>query len=142
MDRFYVFITLKTNILKGEYDQAAQKAEISFKDLMEMLRDCFRCYWYIEDGKFKVEHISFFIRGGSYSYSSNVQLDFTKLIDQFNKKPSTYFLSEIEYDKSDLNQRYEFGWMDDVTDLFGGMAQERVDYAGGYIDVPLISRIV
>lgn len=130
MDRFYVFITQKTNILKGEYDQAAQKAEISFKDLMEMLRDCFRCYWYIEDGKFKVEHISFFIRGGSYSYSSNVQLDFTKLIDQFNKKPSTYFQSEIEYDKSDLNQRYEFGWMDDVTDLFGNLT---VDVKSNYI---------
>jgi hypothetical protein len=130
MDRFYVFITQKTNILKGEYDQAAQKAEISFKDLMEMLRDCFRCYWYIENGKFKVEHISFFIRGGSYSSNSNVQLDFTKLIDQFNKKLLTYFQSEIEYDKSDLNQRYEFGWMDDVTDLFGNLT---VDVKSNYI---------
>lgn len=131
MARFYVHITQKTNILKGDYDQPAQKAEISFEDLMKMLRDCFRCYWYIEDGKFKIEHISFFMRGGSYSYNSNnVQLDFTKLIDQFNKKPSAYFQSEVEYDKSDLNQRYEFGWMDDVTDLFGGVS---IDVKSNYI---------
>ena len=130
MNRFYVFITQKTNILKGEYDQPAQKAEISFEDLMKMLRDCFRCYWYIEDGKFKIEHISFFMKGGSYSYNSNVQLDFTKLTDQFNKKMSAYFQSEIEYDKSDLNQRYEFGWMDDVTDLFGGLT---VDVKSNYV---------
>ena len=130
MNRFYVFITQKTNILKGDYDQPAQKAEISFEDLMKMLRDCFRCYWYIEDGKFKIEHISFFMRGGSYSYNSNVQLDFTKLTDQFNKKPSAYFQSEVEYDKSDLNQRYEFGWMDDVTDLFGGVS---IDVKSNYI---------
>lgn len=130
MNRFYVYITQKTNILKGEYDQPAQKAEISFEDLMKMLCDCFRCYWYIEDGKFKIEHISFFMRGGSYSYNSSAQLDFTKLTDQFNKMPSAYFQSEVEYDKSDLNQRYEFGWMDDVTDLFGGVS---IDVKSNYI---------
>lgn len=130
MARFYVHITQKTNILKGEYDQPAQKAEVSLEDIMKMLRDCFRCYWYIEDGKFKIEHISFFMRGGSYSYNTNVQLDFTKLVDQFNKKLSSYFQSEIEYDKTDLNQRYEFGWMDDVTDLFGGVT---IDVKSNYI---------
>lgn len=119
MARFYPHITPKTNILKGDYDQAAQKAEITFEELMNMLRDCFRCYWYIEDGKFKVEHISFFMNGGSYSYQTKYQLDFTKLKDQFNKKLSSYFQSSIEFDKSELNARYEFNWMDDVTDLMG-----------------------
>ena len=130
IDRFYIYITQKTNILKGEYDQPAQKAEISLEDLMKMLRDCFRCYWYIENGKFKIEHISFFMKGGSYSYNNNVQLDFTKLTDQFNKKLFSYFQSEVEYDKSELNQRYEFGWMDDVTDLFGGVT---IDVNSSYI---------
>nr|DAK20587.1 MAG TPA: hypothetical protein [Caudoviricetes sp.] len=130
MRRFYVYITQKTNILKGDYNQPAQKAEASLEELMKMLRDCFRCYWYIEDNKFKIEHIYFFMNGGSYSGKSNYQLDFTKLTDQFNKKLSSYFQSEIEYDKSDLNQRYEFAWMDDVTDLFGGAT---IDVKSNYI---------
>lgn len=130
MARFYVHITQKTNILKGEYDHPAQKAEVSLEDVMKMLRDCFRCYWYIEDNKFKIEHISFFMRGGSYSYNTSIQLDFTKLADQFNKKLSSYFQSEVEYDKTDLNQRYEFGWMDDVTDLFGGVT---IDVKSNYV---------
>lgn len=130
MERFYVYITQKTNILKGDYDRPAQKAEASLEELMKMLRDCFRCYWYIEDNKFKIEHIYFFMNGGSYSGKSNYQLDFTKLTDQFNKKLSSYFQSEIEYDKSDLNQRYEFVWMDDVTDLFGG---NTIDVKSNYI---------
>lgn len=130
MERFYVYITQKTNILKGDYDRPAQKAEASLEELMKMLRDCFRCYWYIEDNKFKIEHIYFFMNGGSYSDKSNYQLDFTKLTDQFNKKLSSYFQSEIEYDKSDLNQRYEFAWMDDVTDLFGG---NTIDVKSNYI---------
>lgn len=130
MSRFYVCITQKTNILKGDYDQPAQKAEITLKEVMEMLRDCFRCYWYIENGKFKIEHISFFMKGGSYTQNSSIQLDFTKLTDQFNKKLSSYFQSEIEYDKSNLSQRYEFNWMDDVTDLFGGLS---IDVKSNYI---------
>lgn len=130
MKRFYVYITQKTNILKGDYDRPAQKAEASLEELMKMLRDCFRCYWYIEDNKFKIEHIYFFMNGGSYSGKSNYQLDFTKLTDQFNKKLSSYFQSEVEFEKSDLNQRYEFAWMDDVTDLFGG---NTIDVKSNYI---------
>ena len=130
LDRFYVYITQKTNILKGNYDQPAQKAETSLEELMKMLRDCFRCYWYIEDNKFKIEHIHFFMNGGSYSDQSSYQLDFTKLTDQFNKKLSSYFQSEIEFEKSDLNQRYEFGWMDDATELFGGVT---IDVKSNYV---------
>lgn len=128
--RFYVYITQKTNILKGNYDQPAQKAETSLEELMKMLRDCFRCYWYIEDNKLKIEHIYFFMNGGSYSNDAAKQLDFTNLYDQFNKKLSSYFQSEVEFDKSELNQRYEFGWMDDVTDLFGGVT---IDVKSNYI---------
>lgn len=128
--RFYVYIAQKTNILKGNYDQPAQKAETSLEELMKMLRDCFRCYWYIEDNKFKIEHIYFFMNGGRYSSRSSYQLDFTKLTDQFNKKLSSYFQSEVEFEKSDLNQRYEFAWMDDVTDLFGGVT---IDVKSNYI---------
>lgn len=128
--RFYVYITQKTNILKGDYSQPAQKAETSLEELMKMLRDCFRCYWYIEDSKFKIEHVYFFMNGGSYSSRSNYQLDFTKLTDQFNKKLSSYFQSEVEFEKSDLNQRYEFAWMDDVTDLFGGVT---IDIKSNYV---------
>lgn len=61
---------------------------------------------------------------------SSYQLDFTKLTDQFNKKLSSYFQSEVEFEKSDLNQRYEFAWMDDVTDLFGSVT---IDVKSNYI---------
>lgn len=130
MERFFVYITPKTNILKGEYDQPAQKAEITFEGLMNMLRDCFRCYWYIEDGKFKIEHIRFFTNGGSYTAKTNYQLDFTKLKDQFNRKLTSYFQSELEYDKSGLSARYEFEWADDSTEVFGPIA---VDVISNYV---------
>lgn len=138
MTRFYVYLTQKTNMLKGDYDQPAQKAETSLAEITKMLRDCFRCYWYIEDGKFKIEHVLFFINGGSYSANSNIQMDFTKLTDQFNKKQLSYFQSEMEYDKSDLAQRYEFSWMDDATELFGGVT---LDVNSNYVQKDKVEEI-
>ena len=116
---FRVFMTQKTNILKGEYDQPAQKAEITFKELTDMLRNCFRCYWYIDNGKFKIEHIRFFMNGGTYDTRRRSVIDITDLEDQFNKKKVSYFQHSIEYEKSNLPAKYEFNWQDDVTDLFG-----------------------
>lgn len=116
-----VYITQKTNILKGEYDQAAQKAEIKFKQITDMLRDCFRCYWFIdEQNRFRIEHISYFMNGFSYS-DSVIQLDLTQKIDKFNKKAALYCQHELEYDKSGLASRYEFAWMDSVTDSMGNL---------------------
>ena len=130
MDRFYVYMTQKTNILKGNYDQAAQKAELSFESLMQMLANCFRCYWFIDGNKFRIEHISYFINGGSYQSKDNIQLDFTKLKDQFNGKSAAYFQTELEFDKDELSARYEFNWMDDVTELFGDVT---IDVNSNYI---------
>ena len=116
---FRLFITPKSNILKGEYDQAAQKAEITLKDLMEMLANCYQCYWYIDDNnRFIIEHIYYFNNNLSYTTQNSYQIDLTKLKDAFNKKVSEKFQQEIEYSKSDLPKRYEFGWMDEATELF------------------------
>ena len=128
--RFYVYLTQKTNILKGEYDRPAQKAETSLDSITKMLRDCFRCYWYIDNGKFKIEHIYFFMNGGSYTSSPSTQLDLTNLADVYNKKPISFYQEEIEFEKSELNQRYEFNWMDDVTDSFGNTS---LDILSNYI---------
>ena len=125
-----LYITQKTNILKGEYDQAAQKAEIKFKQIMDMLRDCFRCYWFIDDqNRLRIEHIKYFMNGLNY-YSSTVQLDLTAKQDKFNKKQALYCQREMEFDKTELTARYEFNWMDDVTDSMGNLV---VDVKNNYI---------
>lgn len=115
------FIAPKSNVLKGNYDQAAQKAEITFEQLMNMLRDCFRCYWYIDDSnRLRIEHVSYFMKGLSYT-SPNIQFDLTKKYDKFNKKAILYAQEATSYNKDDLSSRYEFNWMDDSTDTFDDM---------------------
>lgn len=127
-----IYITQKSNVLKGEYDQAAQKAEITFEGIMNLLRDCFRCYWYIdENNKFRIEHIKYFMNGLSYDDSPEVQLNLVNKFDKFNKKPILYCQQELTYAKNDLNSRYEFAWADEVTEGMGdGFA---VDVNSNYI---------
>ena len=121
-----IYITQKSNVLKGEYDQAAQRAEITLAQIMDMLRDCFRCYWFIDsENRFRIEHVRYFINGGSYSVQAQ-QIDLTQRQDKFNKKPVLYDQREVSYVKSDLASRYEFAWADNVTDAMGG---------GFYVDV-------
>lgn len=126
-----IYITQKTNILKGEYDQAAQKAEIKFKQLMDMLRDCFKCYWFIdEQNRFRIEHVSYFMNGLSYDVPS-IQIDLTTKRDSLNKKPPLYCQQEVEFDKTELDARYEFAWADDTTKAIGG--DLHVDIKNAYI---------
>jgi hypothetical protein len=114
-----IYITPKSNILKGNYDQAAQKAEISLEQVMSMLNKCFKCYWYIDnENKLKIEHVSYFLKGGTYGSTASHQIDLTKKKDRFNKKPTLYGQGEISFSKDELSSRYEFRWMDDCSEVF------------------------
>lgn len=119
-DSFSVLITQKSNILKGLYDEPAAKAPITLETIMNMLRDCFRCYWYVENNKLKIEHVYYFMNGRSYSANTTSTIDLTSLEDTISHKLLSYAQNSFEYDKSDLPGRYEFEWADDSTNIYGG----------------------
>lgn len=118
---FRLFVSQKTNIINGEYQQPAQKAPTTLQQFTNMLRDCFKCYWYIDGGKFKIEHIQFFKNGGSYGGGAIISRDLTKEINLRNGLPWAFNTSEYSFDKVDLAERYQFEWMDDVTTPFEGL---------------------
>lgn len=121
-----LFLSQKSNILAGEYEQPAQKAVITLRQVLDMLRDAFRCYWWIEwDGEegeyaFHIEHISYFMNGGSYSSTPNVGIDLTQLVNPRNGKKWSYMVNQVKYNKDELPERYEFKWADDTTEYFEG----------------------
>lgn len=115
-----LLITPKSNLVRGEYDQPAQKAPIKLKDVFDMLRDCFRCYWFIEGGKLKIEHIQYFRNGGSYSGTPTIGRDLMVEKVTRNGKEWAFATSKYSFDKPEMAARYQFGWMDDVTQLFDG----------------------
>lgn len=119
-DVFNLYITQKSNILAGDYSQPAQKAPITLKMVTDMLRDCYRAYWYVEDGKFKIEHIQWFKNGGRYTGTPAISHDLTVEKVTRNGKAWAFGTSQYEYNKPTMPERYQFGWMDDVTRAFEG----------------------
>lgn len=121
---FKLLISQKSNIINGEYKTPAQKAPITLQQIMTMLRDIYKCYWYIEDGKFKIEQVSWFRNGGSYGYNPIIDYDLTQLENVRNGKKITFATSEYLFDKVEMPERYQFEWMDDVTTPFEGLPIE------------------
>jgi hypothetical protein len=134
-----LFITPKSNLVTAGYDQPAQKAPITLKRITDMLRDCFRCYWFIdEQNRFHIEHISYFMRGGTYMGQPVVGIDLTKQIVTRNGKPWAFARNQYEFDKPEMAARYQFGWMDDVTELFNGYP---IDIISKYVKPDNIEQI-
>lgn len=127
---FKVFITQKSNILKGEYDRPAKKAETTLSDIMKMLRDTMKLYWFIDGDKFRIEHISYFMNGGSYTGSGTVGIDLTNLRYAKSGQLMTWKTNTVKYDKTDLPSRFEFSWMDDTTNTFAGFS---IDVKSNYV---------
>lgn len=121
---FKLLISQKSNIINGEYHTPAQKAPVTLQQIMTMLRDIYKCYWYIEDGKFKIEQVSWFRNGGSYGYNPIIDYDLTQLENVRNGKKLAFATSEYSFDKVDMPERYQFEWMDDVTTPFEGLPIE------------------
>lgn len=136
---FRLFITPKSNIISSGYDQPAQKAPITLRNVFEMLRDCFRCYWFVDDNnKLHIEHIQYFRNGGSYE---NLPIIGVNLITQKvlrNGKPWAFAKNQYQFDKPEMAGRYQFGWMDDVTQLFEGYP---IDIISKYVNPDNVEQI-
>ena len=135
---FKLLISQKSNIINGEYQTPAQKAPVTLQQIMTMLRDIYKCYWYIEDGKFKIEQINWFRNGGSYGYNPIIDYDLTQLENVRNGKKLAFATSEYSFDKVDMPERYQFEWMDDVTTPFEGLS---IDITSKYVTAGKIEEI-
>lgn len=134
---YRIFLTPKSNILAGEYEQPAQTAPITLRKVLDMIRDVFRCYWWIErnedEGEWglRIEHISYFLGGGKYFATPSIGIDLTTLINPRNGLSWGFGVNSVKYDKTALPERYEFAWADESTEYFKG---EPIDIVSKYTD--------
>lgn len=115
-----LLITPKSNIINGIYNTPAQKAPTTFQQIMSMLANTYKLYWFIEDDKLRIEHILYFKNGGSYVLSPEMVLDLTQIANKRNYKPIAFGQSSYKFDKPEMSSRYEFSWMDDCNKVFNG----------------------
>lgn len=121
-----LFLTPKSNILNGDYKTPAYNAPIKLKDILEMLKNVYKCYWFIDDtNRLRIEHISWFMNGGAYgTVAQTVSYDLTQLINMRNGKAWAYDKNHYTFDKPNMPATYTFAWMDDVTQEFKGYQME------------------
>lgn len=120
-----LFVTPKSNILAGDYTVPALKAMTTLGQFLDMLRNVYQCYWYIDaDDRLRIEHISWFKNGGSYSSTPTIGIDLTTLMEKRNDTAWAYGVNEYTYEKEEMPQRYQFEWMDDARIPFNGDAIE------------------
>lgn len=138
--RINLAITPKSNIITSGYDQPAQTAPITLKKVFDMLRDCFRVYWYIDaSNRLCLEHIDYFMHGGTYDGGMSVGVDLTNLVNPRLGKPWAFGQDGFSYDKPETAGRYQFGWMDDVTEPFMGTP---IDVVSGYVNKESVEEII
>jgi len=128
-----ILITPKSNITAGEYQTPAMTAPVTLKTILDMLAKTFHLHWMIQSvdvgggviqKRLRIEHVEWFRRGGTYSGTQQIGMDLTAIKNVRNEKTWDYATSEYSFDKEEMPERYQFGWMDEVTTPFKGLAIE------------------
>lgn len=119
-----LFITPITNVKKTFYEQAAQRGDITLKQIFDMLRKVFRVYWWIDDDNaLRLEHIEYFKNNQSYVRGiPDADLDVTAMKDMPNGLSWAFNQEEVSFDRTKRPHRYEFKWGDESTVQFQGYA--------------------
>lgn len=131
-ESFRVYISPKSNVLNSNYTQPAQRATITLRQVLDMLRDVFRCYWFIDDNyRFRIEHIEFFRNGGSYGGSHTVGSNLVAETNSRTGKSYAFGTSRYSYNKSEMSGRIEWSWSDEVSSIFVGTP---IDIVSNYVD--------
>ncbi len=116
-----LYITPKSNLKKIGYDMAARVGDISFNDLMNMMKNVYKCYWIIDkNNNLVIEHISYFRNGGAYTDENVIGVDITTMINPTMGLTWDYLTNKWTYDKPDIPNEYKFAWMDKTSLFFDG----------------------
>lgn len=123
--KFTLLIQPKGILLRRGQVDSDEVYDISLDSIFKMLRDVYKCYWYIESGKLKIEHIDWFNNGGSYNREDQqTATDLTTYMCTSAKKPWGFSSRKFSYDKEDMPERFNFKWQDDVSRSFTGSSIE------------------
>ena len=120
----YIYISPITNVKKTRYEQPAQRGDITLKEVLEMLKKVYQCYWYLDGvGRLCIEHISYFKNNMNYGlFTPTPLIDLTSMKDMPNGKMWAFDKNAFEFDRANCPSRYEFAWGNDCTEQFNGYA--------------------
>ncbi len=127
--RLWPIITPKSNIISSFYDTPAQKAPITLANIISMLKQVYRIYWYIDtNDNVHFEHISYFDNGLSYTEDApDVLIDLETELHTNTKSNKVFGQNKVKFEKSEMPEQYSFEWMDKQTRPFDGFPIKCLD---------------
>ena len=133
---FEYLFTQKSNVMnpgQGNTGESAARCTVTLDWFLEFMRNGLNLYWWLEPRNggtyaFRVEHVEWFRRGGSYTGQLNAQINLTEI------KPLRNFLRngdaakrlddqlhKYTYDMQGMTEKYTFSWQGDGgSDAFKG----------------------
>lgn len=135
-----LFISQLSNVKKTYYQNAAQTGKITLRQILDMLRDCFHCYWHIDsNGAMHIEHVSWYMKGGTYSTDSRTPAaDLTQMVHPRNFKTLDFGQNIYGFEKVSLPERIEFSFASSQTEPFNGLP---IQYQSGYVKKGQIEKV-
>lgn len=135
-----LFISQLSNVKKTYYQNAAQTGKTTLRQILDMLRDCFHCYWHIDsNGAMHIEHVSWYMKGGTYSTDSRTPAaDLTQMVHPRNFKTWDYGQNTYGFEKVSLPERIEFSFASSQTEPFNGLP---IQYQSGYVKKGQIEKV-
>jgi len=109
----------KSNVVVGNYDQPAKKAQIRLSEILQLLRYFHNAYWHISESSLVIEHENYYHNGKSYS-GQNIGTDLTTGIEPKTELAWAYRTNKFKFDKQNMPERIETGWMDKGSQQFDG----------------------
>lgn len=118
--RITPFLVAKANIINGDYRKVYPEPNITLGQIFSMLKNTMQIYWYLDGSKIRLEHRRYFDNGLSYSGAPVVGYDLTELMCPRSFRSWASGRNQYKYDKDEMPERYQFGWMDMVAKPFSG----------------------
>ena len=114
----------KSNVIKLGADSQATKVPCTLGTIFNFLKNALNVYWSIENiggaSILRLEHISYYKNGGSYSGTPTTQYDLTTMINPRNNKPWAFGQYQYQFEKYQMPQFVKWEWMDESDELFDG----------------------
>ena len=119
-------LTPKSNVTTFNYTNAATVSTLTLGQFLDMLKKVFKVYWHIEGGRLKLNHITFYLSGGSDWLRQNTfptfhsMIDFSAFMARKSNLPLDFGLRKVTYDNEVLPAEIQHEWMDNSSQAFKG----------------------
>lgn len=131
---FRYLFTQKSNVMRpSNSGESAARCTVTLDWFLELLRNAFNCHWWLEPVNggtyaFRVEHVEYFRRGGSYTGQLTAQLNLSALLPRRNYQRDGLPAKHLDdqqhrytYDMNGMTEKYTFSWQGDGgSDAFKG----------------------